>query len=126
MDDLVRGNPREEEISLPDSHPWTYTLEELASPLRVRAKRSELDRVLGPFPGGRIEESLPQTERFRSRFHKLVGADVLNRALEGHPERRFELNAFAVPLAAHVREVFRLAGINREIFRPRIFAHDHP
>ncbi len=42
-----------------------------------------------------------------------------------HAQRRFQLNAFPVALAAHVREMFRLAGIDREILRARIFAHDH-
>jgi hypothetical protein len=35
------------------------------------------------------------------------------------------LDPLAFALAAHVREMFRLAGIDRQIFRARVFAHDH-
>ena len=37
----------------------------------------------------------------------------------------FKLNSFAFTLAAHVRKMFCLAGIDRQIFRTRVFAHDH-
>src|SRR6266404_1780891 len=52
--------------------------------------------------------------------------DVLDRTLETHAERRFQLNPFAFALAAHVGKMFSLARIDRQIFWPRVFAHDHP
>ena len=56
----------------------------------------------------------------RTRRH-----DVLDRALKRHPQRRFQLNTFAFPLAAHVRQMLRLAGVDRQIFRTGVFADDH-
>ena len=40
-------------------------------------------------------------------------------------QRRFELNPFAFTLAPHVGEMFRFAGIDRQILRARVFADDH-
>src|SRR4029450_10980026 len=54
-----------------------------------------------------------------------IDVDVLDGALESHAERRFQLNAFAFPLRTHVGKMFRLAGINRQIFWPRVLSHDH-
>ncbi len=50
-----------------------------------------------------VENPLAQAERFWRDLDVLVGADILDRTLETHLERRVELDAFAVALAAHVR-----------------------
>src|SRR5437660_12666040 len=72
-----------------------------------------------------VEDALAETERLRGRFDEFIGADIFDGALESHLERRFELNAFAFALAPHVGEMFRLAGIHRQILRARVLAHDH-
>jgi len=74
------------------------------------------------FPCGRVQNALAQAKRLRRRFHVLIYVDVLDRTLQGHPERRFELNPFAFALAAHVGQVLFLAWIDWQLFRARIFA----
>src|SRR6476660_1570716 len=63
--------------------------------------------------------------RTRPRHHPLFYLNVFNRALQSESEWRFKLNPFAFALAAHVGEVLFLAWIDWQIFRSRVFAHDH-
>src|SRR2546427_8870359 len=81
--------------------------------------------ICSPFSGGGVEDLLPKAQRFRRRFDILIDVDVLEGAFHAHPERGFQLNAFAFALAAHVGQALRLARIDRQIFWPRIFADDH-
>ena len=60
------------------------------------------------FACGRVQNAFAQAQRFWRRFHILIDVDVFDRALQGHPERRFQLNPFAFTLAAHVGEVLFL------------------
>ncbi len=62
-----------------------------------------LRRVLRSLSSGGVEDTLAQPERFRSRFHEFVGADVFDCALERHAQRGFELDTLAIALASHVR-----------------------
>src|ERR1044071_4706820 len=77
------------------------------------------------FPGGRVQNALAQAKRFWRCFHVLIRIDVLDRALESHPQWRFELNSFSVALAAHVGEVLFPAWIDWQVIRARVFAYDH-
>src|SRR6202030_1593532 len=79
----------------------------------------------GALSRGRVEDPLAQTQRFRRRFHVFVAVDVLDRSLEAHRQRGFQLNAFAVTLRSHVREMLCFAWIDRQIFRAPGFAYDH-
>src|SRR3954468_20600484 len=71
------------------------------------------------------QNALAQAKRLRCYFYVLVNIDVFDRALQTHSQDAFELNSFAVTLAAHVREVLFLAWIDWQIFRTAVFADDH-
>src|SRR5206468_9190202 len=77
------------------------------------------------FPRVRVENTLAQAKRFWRCFHVLIRIDVFDRALEGHPQWRFELNSFAFALAAHVGEVLFPARIDWQVIRACVFAYYH-
>src|SRR5450432_2035133 len=81
--------------------------------------------VRGALPRVGVEDALAQTERFGRRLDIFIRADVLDGTLETHPKRRFQLDALAIALAAHVGEMFRLARIDRQIVGPRVFTDNH-
>ncbi len=64
-------------------------------------------RALAP---SRIENAFAQPERFRNRFHIFVDVDVIDRALQAHAKRRFQLNPFASPWLRMFVKCFALQG----------------
>src|SRR5213596_3059673 len=72
-----------------------------------------------------VQNALAQAKRFRCYFYVLVNIDVFDRALQTHSQDAFELNSFAVTLAAHVCEVLFLAWIDWQVFRTAVFADHH-
>src|SRR5438034_4280070 len=72
-----------------------------------------------------VEDFLAQTEVFWRGFDVFVRADVFQGAFEGKFQRRVELDALAVALGAHVGQLFRFAGIDRDVVVARILPDDH-
>ena len=65
-----------------------------------------------------------QAQIFWRGFDVFVRADVLEGTLEGHLQRRGELDAFAFALGTHVGEAFGFAGIDWNVVFAGVFADD--
>src|SRR5687768_12612483 len=84
------------------------------------------DAALGSaFALGFVEDFLAEAQVFRSGFDVLVGADVLEGALEGELEWWLELDAFAVTLGTHVGEALLAAWIHGDVVFTSIFTDNH-
>src|SRR5215469_3108917 len=62
----------------------------------------------------------------RRYFQEFVLGNVFERTLQAHLKRRRKLNAFPIPLTAHIREMLRFTRVNGQIVRSSVLAYDHP
>ena len=78
-----------------------------------------------PFPCGEIKSSFSQSNGFGSHFHQLVLSDILDGPLERKLDCRSQSLAFVTAGSAMIGDVLGFGRIDRQVFRPGVFPHDH-
>jgi len=78
-----------------------------------------------PLALGVVEDLLAEAEGFGRHFQVLVLGQVFEASLKAMLQGRAELDAFAVPLGAHVGEMFGFAGVDHHVGGSGVFSHDH-
>src|ERR1051325_8754951 len=84
-----------------------------------------LDRRSKTLPLIRFQNLLPQPDRYRSHFDKLIVPDKLNRLFQIQNPRRHQPDAFVRSRRPHVGELLFLHDVDIQIGVASVFPDDH-